>query len=239
MDERLSVPLTTEVACLLRAPAAPEPGRRPPLVVVLHGQGESGERQARWMGPAIPPHCAAAFPDGLHKHEVRRPGRKLRLGHGWYLYTPDDRPAFLASLELAAATLWRMVDAAVERLDADPRRVVLAGFSQGAYLTHYAALTRLERVRGWICQAGGFRAEYVGEPFPDLAGRPVLFQHGRQDEAIGPEVAQATADLLAGHGGDVQVSLHDTGHRIVPAMADEARAWIEGVLPAATGPATA
>ena len=232
MDDHLTVPLTTQVGCLLRPPARPEPGRRPPLVVVLHGQGESGARQARWMGPAIPEHCAAAFPDGLHKHEVRRPGRALRLGHGWYLYTPDDRPAFLASLEQAGATLWRLIDAALERLDADPERVVLAGFSQGAYTTHYAALTRLERVRGWICQAGGFRPEYVGEPFPDLGGRPVLFQHGEQDEAIGPEVARQTADFLAAHGGAVDVRLYDTGHRIVPAMAEDARAWIEGVLPA-------
>jgi len=229
--EQVSIPFTTEVRCRLQRPVAPQ-GGPPPLLVVLHGQGQDGERQQRWMKAAVPDHFAAAFPDGLHPFEVRRPDRKVRLGRAWYLYTPEDRPAFFASLQASCEALWRLIGQAAQALGADTQQIWLAGFSQGAYMTHYTALRHLDQVRGWVSQAGGFREEYGGDPFPDAAGHPVLIQHGRQDEAIGVEVAAATTDLLRKHGAQVTLQHFDGGHVIKPEMADAVRAWLEEQQPA-------
>src|SRR5262245_29704441 len=92
---RLALPFTTRTQCLLAPPRAAS--ARPPLLVSLHGQGQSGERQQQWLKDALPPHFAAAFPDGFHAHEVRKPPRPIRLGFGWYLYTGDEA-AFRESL---------------------------------------------------------------------------------------------------------------------------------------------
>jgi len=221
----VSIPFTTEVSCAVQPPATPH-GERPPMLVVLHGQGQSGARQQNWMGSAVPPHFAAAFPDGFHQHEVRRPGRKIRIGRAWYLYDPDDRDMFFASLQASSEALMRLIDVAGEALDADLDRVFLAGFSQGAYLTHYTSLHHLDRVAGWVSQAGGFRKEYGGDPFPDIGGRPILIQHGRQDEAVGCDVAESTAALLAEHGGTVDLRFYDAGHVIQPEMAADVRSWL-------------
>lgn len=222
----VTIPFTTDVRCAVAAPVRPGNGR-PPLLVSLHGQGQSSDRHRRWMGPAVPEHFAAAFPDGFHQHEVRRPDRKVRIGRAWYLYDPDDRPTFFASLQAGSEALWRQIDAAVAALDADPSRIWLAGFSQGAYMSHYTALRHLDRVSGWVGQSGGFREEYGGDPFPDIGGRPVLIQHGRQDEAIGCDVAETTAAMLARHGAKTSLRFYDAGHVIRPEMAEDVREWLE------------
>lgn len=232
MSERdqVSIPFTTEVRCRLQPPVVPQSGP-PPLLVVLHGQGQDGERQQRWMKAAVPDHFAAAFPDAFHPFEVRRPDRKVRLGRAWYLYTPDNREAFFASLQAGSEALWQLIEKAADALGADTQRIWLAGFSQGAYMTHYTALRHLDQVAGWVSQAGGFREEYGGDPFPDAAGRPVLIQHGRQDEAIGVEVAEATATLLRDHGAEVTVQHFEAGHVIKPDMAEAVREWLSAQQP--------
>ncbi|GJM21127.1 MAG: phospholipase/carboxylesterase [Planctomycetota bacterium] len=212
--------------CLLQPARAPRAAERAPLIVFLHGQGQSGERQQRWMGAAVPDHFAAAFPDGFLPYEIRKPGKPVRIGHGWYLYSAD-RPAFLASLREAVARVWQLVDRACEELGADPQRIWFAGFSQGAYLTHTTALHGLDRVQGWIGQAGAFRADYAPEPAPNASGKPVLLQHGTLDEALPLVQAEATADLLRSFGADVELATHEVKHVITPAMATEARAWLE------------
>lgn len=226
--------LRSSSRCLAQPARAPREGERPPLIVFLHGQGQSGERQRRWMGAAVPDDFAAAFPDGFLPFEIRKPGKPVRIGHGWYLYSAD-RPAFLTSLREAVARVWALVDRACEELGADPTRVWFAGFSQGAYLTHTTALHGLDRVQGWIGQAGAFRADYAPTPAPDASGKPVLLQHGTLDEALPLDQAEATAELLRGFGANVQLATHECAHVITPEMAVEARAWLERTSAALRG----
>lgn len=217
---------TQEVECLVRPPREPGTGA-PPLVVLLHGQGQSGARHERWMGAAVPPGFAAAFPDGFHGMEQRQPGKPVRVGRAWYLYSTEDRPAFLASLDVAVDALWATIGEAIAALGADPGQVWLGGFSQGAYLAQVAALRRPGDVRGWIAQAGGLREDYIPGGLPDLAGRAVLLQHGTADRSIPPETAERAATLLRQRGADVTLEFVDADHRITPAMAASARAWLE------------
>lgn len=218
-------PFTHEVQTLLVPPASLT-GDPPPLFVDLHGQGQTGARQARWMGPAVPPGFAAAFPDGFYPLEVRRPERPIRIGRAWYHYSTDDRAAFLGHLDRAVDELWATVDAAVDALGADPARVFLGGFSQGGYLTHVACLRRPERVAGWLVQMGGLRRDYVPGGLPDLSGKPVLVQQGSQDTSFTPAMAEEVMALLRGQGADVTLQTFDVAHVITPAMAEAARGWL-------------
>lgn len=229
---RFSRPFTTQSACLIAPPQRPEPGRRPPLLVVLHGQGQDGARQRGWMGAAVPPHFASAWPDGFHKHEVRKPDRPIRIGCAWYLFTGDQQ-AFAASLVEAERGLWDVIDAALAELDADPARLYLCGFSQGAYLTHCAAVRAPQRVAGWIAQSGRLKVEFLDPWLAGVAGKPVLIQHGRDDPHLPPRSAQDSADALSRHGAQVTLQLHDAGHAITPGMAIDVERWLAGREPAA------
>lgn len=220
----LSIPFTTQSDCEVVA-ARPTDGPAP-LVVALHGQGESGARHRHYLRGAIPDTMHAAFPNGFHAHEVRKPDKPIRLGYGWYLYT-GDQDAFLRSVALAEEALWRLVDALLEHTGADPSHVYLTGFSQGCYLAQMAAVRAADRVAGWIGQAGRLKHEVLADELPRVAGKPVLLQHGEDDEAIGPEAARHGADVLRDHGADVELRLYpDTGHRITDAMRADMHAWL-------------
>lgn len=229
---RIELPFSTRRGGLLVPPAQPAApaAARPPLLVALHGQGESGERHRRWLGAAVPPRFASAWPDGFHAHEVRRPQRPIRLGYAWYLFTGDEA-AFRDSLLESEAALWRFVDAAVAELGADPR-VWLAGFSQGAYLAYCVAARAPGRVRGLVAQAGRLKWEFLGERLQALAGLPVLVQHGRSDAAIPPERAERSAQVLRDSGAAVELRLYDAAHVITPEMARDAREFLERHAPA-------
>ena len=222
---RILRPFTTQSACLLVPPERPEAETRPPLLVALHGQGQDGERHRGWMGAAVPAHFASAWPDGFHKHEVRQPDRPIRVGCAWYLFT-GDQPAFIESLVEAERALWGLVEAAVEELGADPRRVYLCGFSQGAYLAHCAAVRAPERVAGWIAQSGRLKLEFLRPWLPAVSGKPVLVQHGRVDPHLPPRSAEDSAAALSEHGALVTLQLYDSGHAISPAMAEDCRRWL-------------
>jgi phospholipase/carboxylesterase len=226
----LRLPFTTATRCLLSPPRAPGAGR-PPLLISLHGQGQSGERQARWMAEAVPPHFAAAWPDGFHAHEVRKPERPIRLGHGWYLYTGDEA-AFRASLLESEAALWRLIGAAIEELGADPSRLWLHGFSQGAYLAHCVACRAPSRLRGWIAQAGRLKWEFLGERIEDLVGKPVLVQHGRNDRSLALERAERGVQILRESGADVDFRVNEGGHEITPQTVAEVRDFLARHEPA-------
>lgn len=222
---RIELPFTSTRSCLLVPPRAPRAGA-PPLLVALHGQGQSGERHQRWLAEGLPPHFAAAFPDGFHAHEVRAPGRPIRLGHAWYLYT-GDAAAFAASLIESEAALWRLVERAQRELGSDPRRLYLCGFSQGAYLAHCAAVRAADRVAGWVAQSGRLKHEFLGERLAGVAGLPVLIQHGERDESLPVAAAHDSAAILRRHGADVTLQLFDAGHRITPGMLVGLRSWLE------------
>lgn len=231
---RIELPFATRRGCLLAPPAAPEPAARPPLLVALHGQGQDGPRHRRWMGAAVPPHFASAWPDGFHGHEVRRPDRPIRLGFSWYLYTGDEA-AFRDSLLEAEAALWRLVDAAVAELGADPARVWLTGFSQGAYLAYCVAARAPGRVRGLVAQAGRLKWEFLGERIPALSGMPVLVQHGRRDTNLEPSRAEQSVRVLRDSDADVTLRMYDAGHVITPEMAADAGAFLARHEPARGG----
>jgi phospholipase/carboxylesterase len=225
----LTLPFTTRTRCLLQPPRAPS--ARPPLLVSLHGQGQSGERQRHWLEGALPDHFAAAFPDGFHAHEVRKPDRPIRLGFGWYLYTGDEA-AFRESLLESEAALWRLIDAAVAELGADPARVWLHGFSQGAYLAHCVACRAPARLAGWIAQAGRLKWEFLGERIAGLAGKPVLVQHGRQDASLPLERAERGVEVLRASGADVAFRMYDAGHEITAEAVADVREFLAKHEPA-------
>jgi len=228
-SQHMEVPFTHQSSCLLKTPVSPQEDH-PPLVVALHGQGESGERHCRWIEDALPPHVALACPDGFYPLEVRRQGKPHRLGYGWYLFT-GDQEAFEESLAQSEEALWRVIDEAVSRLDADPEKVILSGFSQGGYLTHFAAVRAADRLAGWVGQSCRLKDEILAPWLPSVVGKPVLIQHGLEDASLPPEAAERSERALSQHKAIVTLRLYENaGHLISDEMRQDMAAWIDATL---------
>ena len=153
---------------LLAAPSTPAA----PLLVVLHGAGSSGAGMARLTGlgeRARAAGVAAVFPDGVNRvWSDHRGAPRLRTREG------VDDVGFLAAL--------------IERLAGDgvidPRRVVLAGISNGALLAEHIARHARLPVQGVVLVAGTATVpSRQAQLRPRQATRVVIF-HGTADPLV-------------------------------------------------------
>ena len=169
-----------------------------PLVIALHGWGMSERSFARWLRPGIEADDGVSWwiPRGILPGQVE----SKRIGYGWYVFDGQDQAALKASMSEARSYVAGLVDLARRHLS--PRRIVLAGFSQGGYLASYVALTRPDLFAGLVCCCGRPKSEFVD----DLAaarGVAVLVQTGAEDRAVTPELIAKGVGPLREAGLDV------------------------------------
>ena len=141
-----------------------------PSVLLLHGAGASGAAMMRMrevVDTITGRGYAVIAPDGL--------GRAGRNG-GFWSFRPDD-----TERRNDAAFLAQVVDDAVSRHGIDPERVILAGFSNGAFLTTAIACRTPGAFAAYAPIAGGF-----WRPHPERCAGPVrlLQTHGWSDGTV-------------------------------------------------------
>ena len=114
------------------------------------------------------------------------------------------------------ALLVRFIGEAVAAYGADPARVYLMGFSQGAMMSGWVALTRPELVAGAALMSGRVPEELreqIAEP-EQLAGKPLLVIHGTRDEVLPIQNGRASRDLLQRLPVDLTYREYPMGHEV-------------------------
>ena len=160
----------------------------PPLVVFLHGYGGTGTgtlKNRSVVEPLLERGYAVMAPEGSERN-----GRKSwNFFPGW---EGRDEPAFLAEVVLDAAN----------RFDVDPDRVVLSGFSAGAFMVYYLACAAPETFSAYAPVSGGF-----WRPHPEVCNGPVrLFHtHGWTDNVVPLEGRKLGGGRF--HQGDIFAGL--------------------------------
>ncbi|MBD0273277.1 MAG: phospholipase [Acetobacteraceae bacterium] len=185
---------------VLRVPdAAGNGGGALPLVVMLHGAGGHAAGALRLVEGAAPDALILA-------PESRGPTWDVILG----AYGPD-----VAFLDAALRAVFG-------RQRVDPRRVALAGFSDGASYALSLALGNGDLVTHALAFSPGF----VAPPAP--VGRPRLFvSHGVADDVlpIGP-CSRRLVPRLRAAGYEVRYREFPGGHSVPPELASEAVATL-------------
>jgi phospholipase/carboxylesterase len=173
------------------APGANAEGERPPLLVLLHGVG-ANEHQMANIAPAFDPRFLVV--------SVRSP---LVLGpnaFGWFhvTFTPQGPVIDAEEAEAGWTLLARFVDEAVAAYGADPARVYVGGFSQGAIMSLAALLTAPRKIAGAVAMSGRLLPEVLphAAPADELRGRRVLIVHGEADEKLGVHLARWAREQL-------------------------------------------
>jgi phospholipase/carboxylesterase len=103
-----------------------------------------------------------------------------------------------AQAEASRQALIRFIDEAVAAYGADPARVYLMGFSQGAIMSASVALTVPELVAGAVLMSGRILPEIrpaLAAP-SRLAGLPILLVHGTADAVLPIQHGRASRALL-------------------------------------------
>lgn len=173
------------------APGTIAEGRRPALLILLHGVG-ANERQMAQIAPMFDPRFVVV--------SVRSP---LTLGpnaFAWFHVTFGAQGPVIATEE--AETGWKrltgFIDEAVEAYDADPARVFLAGFSQGGIMALATLLTEPGKVAGAVSMSGRLLPEVLRHAAANeaLRDKPVLIVHGTGDEKLGIHLARWAREQL-------------------------------------------
>jgi phospholipase/carboxylesterase len=204
----------------LRRPRVPSP--RPPLLVLLHGLG-ADEQDLLALADALDPRLAVA--------SLRAPYEAQPMGYAWYALDWDVSPPRpdAAQAERSRAALATSLPRLAPRLHADPGRVFLLGFSQGATMALALALTRPDLVRRIVLHSGRVLEglDTRAAPAEELRDLEALVLHGAYDDVLPVERGREVRDLLAPRLGErLTYREHAAGHFVTPASLGDVQKWI-------------
>jgi len=148
--------------------------------------------------------------------------------HGEYSWIIQGRGTWpdLAAFDPAVDALTRFIQALPRLYNADPDRIYLMGFSQGAAVSFATALRRPELVRGIAALVGFAPTASETEVTGRLVDMPVFMASGQEDETVPLEISRSTAGLLRQTGADLEFNEYPTGHKLTAAGIQDLRAWL-------------
>lgn len=196
-----------------------ETGPNPDAAVIwLHGLGDDGNGWSQVVGALGLPRTKAVrflFPHAPVMPVTINNGMRMRA---WY----DIREAnFNSRADLAGV---RESQASVEALIASevrrgvaPRRIVLAGFSQGGAIALYTGVRHPQRLAGILALSTYVidPANLVAEAAPANRDVPVFMAHGTQDPVVQFAWAEVSRRTLADGGWNVEWHAYAMAHAAV------------------------
>lgn len=209
------------------SPGANAEGERPPLLLLMHGVG-SNEQSMAQLAPAFDPRFMVV--------SVRSP---LVLGlnaFGWFHVTFSAQGPVIVVEEAEAGwkLLARFVDEAVAAYGADPARVYLGGFSQGAIMSLATLLTAPGKVAGAVAMSGRLLPEVLPHAAADeaLRDKPVLIIHGEVDDKLGIHLARWAREQLERFPLTLTYRELPMGHTITADSLAAVTTWLSATLDA-------
>ncbi len=205
-----------ETAGLIHRVMIPGASGPRPTVIMLHGR--SGDENAMWIfSQTLPKDWLAIAPRGIKPD----PGG----GYAWHPRQRDEWPS-LAKFDDAVAAVVAFVRALPALYPADPDRIYLMGFSQGAATAYATAMRQPELIQG-IAGLVGFvpvecDAAVETEVLRDL---PIFMAVGKEDPFIPYARAQGCAQTLQATGADLTYREYDAGHRLNAQGMRDLKAW--------------
>ena len=191
------------------------------LLVLLHGLG-SHEGDLFALVPRLP--------QGLAVASLRAP-LPWQVGQAWYElgFVPGEVEPRFDPQQVADSA--HAIESWVEERASDYRRVILAGFSQGAgmalYVTAFSADRLGGRLAGVVSLSGLLPFEPADAPAPSRV--PAFVAVGDYDEVIGPVRAKRVTDWATQHL-DAEVHNYPIGHWVSPEELNDLHHFLAGLL---------
>lgn len=187
-----------------------------PLIIWLHGPGNTDERQLLRIMPIISlRNYVAVAPRGFRKEE-RAPGSGI-----------FDWPQTPEHIQETQSRVWDCIEAARRRWHVASDRVYLAGFGAGGTMAIRVAMRQPHRFAGVASLCGPLPSGY--RPLVQLLDArrlPVLLAVGRDSTEYSP--ARACDDLRLLHTAGISVSLrqYPCGQQLAYQMLRDVDRWI-------------
>jgi predicted esterase len=194
-----------------------------PLLIALHGYGESKRRMMREAKQIAPAGFAIAALQGLHQHfrEPRSMNEPPRVGFAWLTsYKPED------SIALHQRALIDLIASLARERIADEGRIFLLGFSQACALNYRFAFTCARFLRGVVGMCGGMLSDWATNENYKRTDAAIFHLAAARDEFYPTAKTENYSRLLRQRASDVEFKIYDAAHEIAPAMREDVRAWL-------------
>jgi len=201
----------------------------PPLLLLLHGVG-SNEHDLFGLVPYLDKRFLII--------SVRAPNTLGPGSYAWFEvdFTPQGPAINPAQAEACRLALITFLDEAVNAYDADPKKVYLMGFSQGAIMSASIALTHPQLVAGAVLMSGRILPEI--QPLiasnEELSGLPFLVVHGTADMVLPISYGRASRQLLSSLPVELTYHEYRMGHEVSQESLADVTAWLSAQLDKAT-----
>ncbi len=188
------------------APTAPEPGRRYPLVLFLHGAGERGDDNQAQLRHGVPDILKWA---DQHAEPCFLIAPQCPAEEWW---AAIDRQTKEAPARAEATAPMRRVLALLEQVarehPVDPARLYVTGLSMGGFGTWFLLATVPERIAAAVPVCGG------GNPAsaPAFSKVPVWVFHGARDEVVPVASSRNMVEALRKAGGNPKFTEYPEAH---------------------------
>ena len=202
-------------------------------VIVLHGLGADG-----W--DFVPIVRELDIPEDLALRYIfpHAPERAVTINNGmempaWYDISVSDiaRMPDEAGIRESQAQVEEIIAREVAR-GVPPRRIVLAGFSQGGAIALQTALRRNDPLGGVIALSTYLALEdsLAREATRASRGVPIFMAHGTQDPVVPLQLAEASAAALRTQGYEVDWHTYPMPHSVCPEEVTDISAFLERVF---------
>ena len=202
-------------------------------ILWLHGLGADGHD----FEPIVP---ELQWPDSLPVRFIfpQAPYRPVTINNGyvmraWYDIAMETRGVRQDEGQIRESEQYlRGLIAAEQARGVDSRRIVLAGFSQGAAVALHTGLRYPEPLAGIMALSMPIPLPERIAPEIHTANRqvPVFLAHGTQDHVVPYAVGEYAHQLLTGQGLPVEWHAYSMDHTVTLGEIGDIRAWLLRVL---------
>lgn len=184
-----------------------------PVYLLLHGTG-GGPEDLLPLARELSPDSAVLAPAGaVSEGGNTRWFRRLAEG----VFDHED-------VELRANELADFVLRAREHYKVADRKLIAAGFSNGANIAAAVALLRPDALRNVIAFAA--MAPVPDPPEHDLTGTRVFLSNGQQDTMAPLDSADRLVDMFRDRNAEVATHRHTAGHQITLDALPQVKEWL-------------
>lgn len=199
-------------------------GKSKPMIVYLHGFKQNIEYFEKKVSRMLELNAYHLFIQAPYPvYDTTRKIKVSRWGRAWYLYD-GDQEQFLQSMEAASAFIQEILEEVV--LDLNVEKVCLFGYSMGAYLGGYYALSRPKSVDELITIGGRIKTEAFEGKRREANHINVLALHGKNDSSVYPEPQKECVEQLKEDGFKAEFRLVNAGHKLEDIFIKESKEWL-------------
>jgi phospholipase/carboxylesterase len=226
MTDTLDDIVTEPISGLIhRVRPAQQGTSKAPCLLLLHGVG-SNEAGFIAMARQLDPRLVVILVRGPI---VLAPGR---FAFFQVSFTPSGPAINAAQAERARTTLIDFIDQLPAAYDVDPRKIWIAGFSQGGIMSASVGLTAPGSVAGFAVLSGRILPEILPlvTPGAALASQQAFVSHGVQDETLGIHFAHHAREVLTKLGVPLAYHEYNAGHALDGSMVADFQRWLGAQL---------